>query len=29
MEVEIFNDDLWSRNGAEVLEETLERFLEV
>ncbi|MFD8639565.1 sugar phosphate isomerase/epimerase family protein [Streptomyces zaomyceticus] len=29
VEVEIFNDTLWSRDGAEVLEETLERFLEV
>ncbi|MCX5226339.1 sugar phosphate isomerase/epimerase family protein [Streptomyces sp. NPDC006553] len=29
VEVEIFNDDLWSRDGAEVLEETLEAFLAV
>ncbi|MFF5917650.1 sugar phosphate isomerase/epimerase family protein [Streptomyces flavochromogenes] len=29
VEVEIFNDDLWSRNGVEVLEETLEAFLSV
>ncbi|MFF9065151.1 sugar phosphate isomerase/epimerase family protein [Streptomyces sp. NPDC014891] len=27
VEVEIFNDDLWSRDGTEVLEETLESFL--
>ncbi|MGW2299711.1 sugar phosphate isomerase/epimerase family protein [Streptomyces sp. NPDC001809] len=27
VEVEIFNDDLWSRDGTEVLEETLEDFL--
>ncbi|MET7753859.1 sugar phosphate isomerase/epimerase family protein [Streptomyces sp. NPDC005389] len=29
VEVEIFNDDLWSRDGVEVLEETLEDFLTV
>lgn len=29
VEVEIFNEDLWSRDGVEVLEETLERFLTV
>ncbi|MEV7370299.1 sugar phosphate isomerase/epimerase family protein [Streptomyces sp. NPDC090301] len=29
VEVEIFNDALWSRDGAEVLEETLEAFLAV
>ncbi|RSS50962.1 sugar phosphate isomerase/epimerase [Streptomyces sp. WAC01280] len=29
VEVEIFNDDLWARDGVEVLEETLERFLAV
>ncbi|MFF0274832.1 MULTISPECIES: sugar phosphate isomerase/epimerase family protein [unclassified Streptomyces] len=29
VEVEIFNDDLWSRDGTEVLEETLEDFLTV
>ncbi|MFB8081585.1 sugar phosphate isomerase/epimerase family protein [Streptomyces sp. NPDC056013] len=29
VEVEIFNDTLWSRDGAEVLEETLEAFLAV
>ncbi|MFJ7065518.1 sugar phosphate isomerase/epimerase family protein [Streptomyces sp. NPDC101115] len=27
VEVELFNDDLWSRDGVEVLEETLEAFL--
>ncbi|MEU3476791.1 sugar phosphate isomerase/epimerase family protein [Streptomyces sp. NPDC033754] len=29
VEVEIFNDDLWARDGVEVLEETLEGFLAV
>lgn len=29
MEVELFNDALWARDGVEVLEETLEAFLEV
>ncbi|WP_306324653.1 sugar phosphate isomerase/epimerase family protein [Streptomyces venezuelae] len=29
VEVELFNDALWARNGTEVLEETLERFLEL
>ncbi|SED33013.1 Sugar phosphate isomerase/epimerase [Streptomyces sp. TLI_105] len=29
VEVELFNDELWSRNGTEVLEETLEAFLAV
>ncbi|MCX5390812.1 sugar phosphate isomerase/epimerase family protein [Streptomyces sp. NPDC006482] len=29
VEVELFNDELWARDGVEVLEETLERFLAV
>ncbi|MFF4171061.1 sugar phosphate isomerase/epimerase family protein [Streptomyces sp. NPDC001744] len=29
VEVELFNDDLWARDGVEVLEETLEDFLAV
>lgn len=29
VEVELFNDDLWARDGVEVLEETLDRFLAV
>ncbi|MFD3568576.1 sugar phosphate isomerase/epimerase family protein [Streptomyces sp. NPDC058667] len=29
VEVELFNDELWSRDGVEVLEETRERFLTV
>ncbi|MEF9883049.1 sugar phosphate isomerase/epimerase family protein [Streptomyces sp. P9-A4] len=29
VEVELFNEELWARDGVEVLEETLERFLEV
>ncbi|WP_426363972.1 sugar phosphate isomerase/epimerase family protein [Streptomyces sp. E-08] len=29
VEVELFNDDLWARDGVEVLEETLEAFLTV
>ncbi|MEU3744052.1 MULTISPECIES: sugar phosphate isomerase/epimerase family protein [Streptomyces] len=29
VEVELFNDELWARDGVEVLEETLNRFLEV
>ncbi|MEU1226311.1 sugar phosphate isomerase/epimerase family protein [Streptomyces sp. NPDC005828] len=29
VEVELFNDDLWARDGVEVLEETLEAFLRV
>ncbi|MFI8822401.1 sugar phosphate isomerase/epimerase family protein [Streptomyces sp. NPDC053431] len=29
VEVELFNEDLWARDGAEVLEETLEAFLAV
>ncbi|MFF5971866.1 sugar phosphate isomerase/epimerase family protein [Streptomyces sp. NPDC012769] len=29
VEVELFNDELWARDGAEVLEETLEAFLAV
>ncbi|MFJ6103831.1 sugar phosphate isomerase/epimerase family protein [Streptomyces sp. NPDC092359] len=29
VEVEIFNEDLWARDGVEVLEETLEAFLKI
>ncbi|MFJ8658799.1 sugar phosphate isomerase/epimerase family protein [Streptomyces sp. NPDC093795] len=29
VEVELFNDDLWARDGVEVLEETLSRFLTI
>lgn len=29
VEVELFNDELWARDGVEVLEETLDRFLAV
>ncbi|MFE7585720.1 sugar phosphate isomerase/epimerase family protein [Streptomyces gardneri] len=29
VEVELFNDELWARDGVEVLEETLDRFLTV